>query len=85
MSHSCASLLCESPHRCDCNTCVSCHAAHLERVDIKETWADCLYCDEQIAIDISRGGRCTHGNWVNDGYNTDIPCPECEAAYEFAA
>lgn len=84
MSHVCSDMLCENDHRCDCGRCLRCHDAHLQG-DIKEFWGDCLRCAEQISFDMAAGRRCLHGNFVPDGFNTDIPCEECERFYAIAA
>lgn len=85
MSHPCSALLCESPHSCDCQKCRVCHQAHMADSLEVAFWGDCPYCAEDIAFDIGRGVRCKHGQYVPDGYQTDIECQECEDAYEFAA
>ena len=76
MMHSCAAVLCETDHRCDCNSCADCHVRHIENAEQRKFWGDCLWCADEIAYEIHIGARCKHGQYV-----TDIECQECANAY----
>lgn len=65
MSHSCAALLCEEPHRreCTCDQCEVCHETH--EWSEWQVWPECKFCLMDMAT------------WIHENTDYDgCPLPE---------
>lgn len=92
MSHSCRSLLCETPHdesHPDECSCTFCHEWHQDQG--VENYQGISCCDDQISYEQELGIRCAHGNYIpyvadprdKGRYSiiTDRECSLCQIDY----